>query len=250
MIARSLSNEWKIDNTRPHLLVTPDSNTSAVFIAMSESSKNRITGTGGQPFYLWDKWISIESWGAKISNSNLTIDSDEKTELQYLGNSSTGDILGLTKWRIWMNQNSSNSEVFLKNLSVSIKSGDIVMLEQNNQIYSTVYVLKGDIIISTSIGKYTLHAWNRIMISGSDLSNPGLQMSSLVGSIDESITQNQLFIRNNWKELLSNIVWSGSTSTGSIIQNSGSTSTGESLITIIEPKNWSTIEKNNIIIRW
>ena len=44
-------------------------------------SKNRITGTGGQPFYLWDKWISIESWGAKISNSNLTIDSDEKTDV-------------------------------------------------------------------------------------------------------------------------------------------------------------------------
>lgn len=250
MIARSLSNEWKIDNTRPYLLVTPDSNTSAIFIAMSESSKNRITGTGGQPFYLWDKWISIESWGAKISNSNLTIDSDEKTELQYLGSSNTWDTLGLTKWRIWINQNASNSEVYLKNLSTTIKSGDIVMLEQNNQIYSTVYVLKGDITISTSIGKYTLHAGNRIMISGSDLSNPGLQIGSLVGSIDESITQNQLFIRNNWKEILSNIVWSGSTNTGTVIQNSGSTNTGESIITIIEPKNWSTIEKNNIIIRW
>ena len=218
---------------------------------MSESSKNRITGTWWQALYLGDKSLSIETGGAKISNNAMIIDGDEKTEISYIGNSSTGDVLHMTKGRIWLNQIWANSDIELKNLTVSTKIWDIIMLEQNNQIYSTVYVLKGDVTISTSIGKYTLHAGNRIMISGSDLSNPGLQIGSLVGTIDESITQNQLFIRNNWKELLTNLQSSGSTNTWTSNSSTGtSTPVGESFVTILEPKNWAIIETPNIVVRW
>ena len=52
-IARSFGGS-STDNSldRPHLTITPDTSASAVFIAMTESSKNRITGTGGQSLYV------------------------------------------------------------------------------------------------------------------------------------------------------------------------------------------------------
>lgn len=250
LIARLLSGSGKIDTSRPYLLVTPDASASTVFIAMSDATKNRITGTWGQPLYVWDKSVSIETGNARMSNTNMQLDLDEKTEMSYLGNSNTGDTLRLTKWRSWIKQVSSNSEIQLKNLSVLIEAGNIVMVEQNNQIYSTVYALQGDITIWTTIGKYTLHAGNRIMVSWSDLSNPWLQLSSLIGNIDAGIAQNPLFIRNNWKDILANIYWSGITNSGSTVTNTESTGSGWSLITILEPKNGSTIDSISTLIRW
>ena len=52
---------------------------------------------------------------------------------------------------MWLSQLLSNGEIQLKNITVKTKAGDIVMVEQNNQIYSTVYALRGDITIETTI---------------------------------------------------------------------------------------------------
>lgn len=250
LIARLLSGWGKIDTSRPYLIVSPESNTSTVFIAMSDATKNRITGTWGQPLYVWDKSVSIESGNAHLNNAHLQIDLDDKTEMSYVGNSSTGDTLRLIKWKGWIKQLSSNSEILLKNLSVLMESGNIVMIEQNNQVYSTVYAIQGDNTISTSIGKYTLHAGSRIMISQSDLSNPWLQLGSLIGNIDVWIIQNSLFIRNNWKDILNWLNWPETSNSGSSSNNTWSIGASESLISILEPKNWSTIESITSVIRW
>lgn len=97
MIARSFSSGSSVDAARAHLIVTPETSASTVFISMTESSKNRITGTGGQPLYVGDKSISVETGGAHATNDDMSIDLDERTELIYMSHTSTGDKLKLTK---------------------------------------------------------------------------------------------------------------------------------------------------------
>jgi hypothetical protein len=136
----------------------------------------------------------------------------------------------------------------MKNISVTTREGDIAMLEQNNQIYSTVYALKWDTQISTTVGDYTLKAGNRIMVSASDLANPGLQLSTLVWGIDESILENPLFVKNNGKDLLSGLT---ATNTGTVAINSWVTTTGTTtqLVSILEPIDGSLASKASIPVR-
>jgi hypothetical protein len=61
VIARSFSGEASVDTDRAHLMVSPQSTDSTVFISMTASSKNRITGTGAQPLYVGDTSISVET---------------------------------------------------------------------------------------------------------------------------------------------------------------------------------------------
>ncbi len=87
------------------------------------------------------------------------------------------------------------------------------------------------------------------MVSASDLANPWLQLTTLVGSIDEGILESPLFIKNNGKSLLENIqsgtgthlTWSGA---------SGSLWSVKSMITIIEPIEGSLVTTATIPVRW
>ncbi len=248
VIARSFSNSINISSDRPHLMVSPEGISSTIFISMTESSKNRLTGTGAQPLYIWDKSISVETGWARATNDNISIDLDERTELSYNSHSSTGDALKLVKWKIWIEQISSNGYIEMKNLSVITKKWSIVMLEQLNPVFSTVYSVQWDVTISTSIGEYVLKAGNRIMLSATELANPWLQLSSQVGSIDADIMKNTLFIKNNGKELLTNLN-TESTSTGAVIINTGSVESSSSFISFLEPLDGSLINKTSISVR-
>lgn len=249
-IARYFSN-WSstVDSQRPHLLISPDTSLSNVIIAMTESSKNRITGTGGQPLYVGDKSVSVETGWAHATNDGISIHMDERTELIYMNHSGNTDTYNLAKWRVWVEQSSDTNTFMMKNLSVTLKSSDIVMLEQNTQIYSTVYALRWNILISTSIWDYTLKAGNRIMISSSDLANPWLQLMSLVGDIDESITDTPIFVKNNGKSLLS-ILRKGTESTWAMISSWSDSMTSLSAISILDPIDWSIANKALISIHW
>jgi hypothetical protein len=231
-------------------MIYPETGTSTVFIAMTESSKNRITGTGWQPLYVGDKSISVETGGARAINSDVSIDLDERTEMIYVSHTSTGgDSLRLAKWRIWVEQIANTTTIETKNASITIPVGNVAIIEQNNQIYSSVYALSGDSHIRTSIGDYTLRAGTRLMVSASDLANPGLQLSSLVWDIDESIATNPLFIRNDGKKILSQIAKTTTTvSTGSI-SSTGTTMIGTQVISILEPLDGSLVTKPTIIVR-
>jgi len=250
IIARSfISNGVTIDSSRAHLMVTPETASSTVFISMTDSSKNRITWSGGQALYVWDKALSVETWWAKATNSWLSLDIDEKSEISYLSSSNSGDSISIAKGRMWIDQIGGNSSIKMKNLSVLLTAGNIVIVEQNNQIYSTVYALKWEIQINTPNGNYTLKSGNRIMISASDLANPGLDLNSLVWSIDESITLIPLFIRNNGKDILkpeTSNTGSWETLSGTLIQ-SGSI---DSAISILEPIDGSISNKPLVTIQW
>lgn len=246
IIARVWSGSSSVDTTRSSLLVTPDSSASTVFIAMSESSKNRISGTGSQPLYVGDYALSVESGGARLVGSNTIIDIAERSEFAYLSQSSTGSTYQMTRWHIWIDQLTDTTTTEMKNISITTDPGDIALLEQSNQIYSTVYAIRWDITIRSTHSEYILKAGNRIMVSASDLSNPGLQMGTLAGGIDESITQNPLFIKNNGKNLLTSTSMTGSvssTTSGSITPTAGSG------ISIIEPTPGSIVTTPTMTIR-
>ncbi|MBX9809843.1 hypothetical protein K2X92_05625 [Candidatus Gracilibacteria bacterium] len=247
IIARSFSSSGNsVDEQRAHLLISPETTASTIFISMTESSKNRLTGTGGQPLYVGDKSVSVETGGARAKNANLSMDLDERTELSYVNTSSTGDTISMSKGRVWIEQTSNTGLIKMKNLSVATKAGDVIIVEQNNQIYSTVYALKGDITISTSVGDHTLKSGNRIMVSASDLANPGLQLVGLTGVIDESITLTPLFIRNNGQNLLLRPTNSLSGNTGAV-ENTGAIS-GNSVISITDPADGFLSNKPTISI--
>ena len=248
IIASSFWGNASVDSNRAHLIITPQTSGSTVFIAMTESSKNRITGTWGQPLYVGDKSITVETGWASATNSDLSLDLDERTELIYLSHTSTGDSIKLTKWRVWIKQLSNTTTTEAKNLSVTTDAGNVAMIEQNNQIYSSVYSIVWDTRIRTSVGEYVLKAGNRIMVSASDLANPGLQLASLVWGIDEGIMSNPLFIRNDGKQLLSNLSVLIS-NTGSSLANVESTGSATQSISILEPLDGSLATKTTIVVR-
>ncbi len=97
IIARAWSGSSSVDTTRSNLRVTPDSGASTVFIAMSESSKNRISGTGSQPLYVGDYSLSVESGGARLVGPDTIIDIDERSEFAYVSQSSTGSTYQMTR---------------------------------------------------------------------------------------------------------------------------------------------------------
>lgn len=251
IIARSFSNGINTSiKDRPFLVITPETPSSTVFISMTESSKSRITGTGSQEFYVGDKSVSVENGWANGKNKNISLDLDEKTELAYLSSSNTGDTFKLIKWKVWLNQEISNSRIDMKNLSVIVPSGTIVMLEQTNPVFSIAYVFQWEATIATSIGEYILKAGNRIMLSATELSNPWLQLSSQVWSIDEDIMNNPLFIKNNWKKILTTMsgVMSNSGSTWSLVESWSSIEIQP--LVFLEPIDWSLSLKSSIQVRW
>ena len=93
----------------------------------------------------------------------------------------------------------------MKNLEVSLQKGDIVLAEQQTQVYSILYVLRGDGTISSGGRDYTLPAGRRIMISQSDLANPAASLENLAGSIDDGIKQNTFFILHHGMDLLTTL---------------------------------------------
>lgn len=229
-------------------MITPSSAVSTIFISMTESSKTRITGTGSQPLYVGDKSVWVETGWASAANKNLSLDLDERTELSYIAQTNTGDTLRLVKWKMWLRQVWSIGRTEMKNLTVLTKEGDIVMLEQTNPVFSIAYAIQWDITISTSIWDYLLKAWNRIMLSATELSNPGLQLDTQVGTINDDIMNNAIFVRNNWKELLNSLVWI-KVNTGTTETDTGAISP-PSEISFLEPIDGSLSTKTSIQIRW
>lgn len=103
-------------------------------------------------------------------------------------------------------------------------------------------------MIHSSNNEYVLKAGNRIMVSASDLANPGLQMATLAGGIDESITQSPLFIKNNGKSLLTSMNMTGATTSSSGMSTTTAGS-GVSSISIIEPTLGSIVTTPTTTIR-
>ncbi len=161
---------------------------------------------------LWE-WVynaSIDKWG----------------EVGYTaGSGSEKTFLQLNKGRLWLEPKKTVT-LKMKNINAEIKDGDIVLGEQQSQVYSILYVLSWSIDIDAGSRTYKLDAGRRIMVSQSDLASSSTTLESLAGQIDAGIKQNAFFLSHNGETLLSNIkdspTLSGSSNSGWIIPSSWS----------------------------
>ena len=122
---------------------------------------------------------------------------DEKTQLSYGTSTATGDVFDIKKGRLWVEAGAQDAVIKMKNLDARLHPGSVAMIEQNNDIYNTVYAIKGGVDIITSVGQYTLESGNRIMLAPNDILNANVKLSDKVAPIDAGIAQSTLFIRNH-----------------------------------------------------
>ena len=178
--------------------------------------------------------VSIVNGSVEMKNPLFSGYADKATEVGYK-KESPGDVLDILRGRIWI-ESMGNMQVRLKNFNLSLEERDIVFVEQN-QVYSTLYVFRGDVAIQANTLNYTLSAGKRIMVAHSDILNPNLSLESLSGPIDDAIKQNPFFIARNGDALLNNLSGTGS------ITLSGNTLSGNLIGSgIIQPKNGPFIQ--------
>lgn len=154
--------------------------------------------------YNSDTSLSITAWSATIWDDTITLFMDKWGELAYKSLSGNVRSIDILRWRSWI-EPGADFELNMKNLKAKMKSGDILLAEQQTQVYSILYALKWDIEIESSGRNYVLPAGKRIMVSQSDLANPWTTLESLAGTIDDGIRQNPFFISHNGESLLSEI---------------------------------------------
>jgi hypothetical protein len=140
-----------------------------------------------------DKVLSILTWVGILSGSWADIWVDRKSELSYISDIEGTESYKLTQWRTWVEaKNKLNLE--LKHIDADLSAGSIAFVEQQ-PIHSIIYLLSWSATVRAPGWKETtLTKLNRIMVSQSDLANPGTTLSSLSESIDDSIKQNAFFL--------------------------------------------------------
>jgi hypothetical protein len=231
------------------------SDKSIAYIGTSEWSKTRIKN--GDKLYAANTSILVdnqEGFHVQGKNQYILTDIDKGSELIYKSQSMSGGSISVSKWRVWVQAEKSPLEVQLKTFSIDATPGNIFLVEQNN-IYSTAYALKGDISVRTRVGNFTLVAGNRIMLRDSDITDDA-NIWQFAGEIDESISQNPLFIQNWGEALLKEAVEKkkATTESGTVL-DADSTHSGTSLssesgkyIKINQPIDGTVVQGSKITI--
>ena len=196
-------------NGKNSLKVLPWSG-SEVYIKPKNGLSKQITWA--ENLYTTDSSLSIANGFAQVSSTLLDGYLDKASEMSYVEHLSDGEKIESMRGRLWV-ESHGNTRLLMKNLDALIKSWDVVMAEQPNQIFSTLYVLKGNVTITAGGNMYVLTAGKKIMISKSDLANATTTLDSLTWPIDDSLRQNPLFILRNGNSLLwasgKNSSWTG-----------------------------------------
>lgn len=183
------------------LSVNPGSG-SEVYIKPATGSAKQISEM--EQLYTTDTSLSVTSGVATFSSEFIDGTIDKSSEMAYRERLADGEKIEFSRGRLWV-ESKWTIQLVMKNMDATVKEGNIVLLEQPNQIFSTLYALKWDITIVAWGMTHVLKAWKKIMISKSDLANPGTTLEMLSGDIDDSIQQNPLFILKNGSSLLTSL---------------------------------------------
>jgi len=252
--ALSKKNTWTWDGSALKVVVQ---SWSEAYITPANGSQKQITGE--QSLYTSDNSLSVSNGTVQLTSSlidaYIVASSDQSyrtTEIAYKEHTIESEKLELIRGQIWIE---SHGQVTLqaKNFEASIMDGNIVLVEQN-PIVSTLYALKWDISLTTEGRSYTLTAGKKIMISKSDLSNPGTTLDMLSIAIGDSLAQNPLFLMRNGSILLQNTGIDNNqwTLSGDVLSNSGGALIGSSIryIDITTPTDLATVSTATIDIAW
>ena len=117
---------------------------SEVYIKPANGQSTQVSWV--ENLYTTDSSLSVANGFAQVSSTLLDGYLDKSSEMAYMEHTSDGEKLDLVRGRIWI-ESHGNTTLQMKNLDATIKNGDIVMAEQPNQIFSTLYVLKGNITL-------------------------------------------------------------------------------------------------------
>ena len=224
---------------------------SGKVVITNESGKKRDAEVG-DILAPTDILLSAVSWVAELKKWWIRLWIDKGAEIAYSETSSSWTSISISGWRVWI-ETSEKIDLTLKHIEVSLPKESITLIEQQ-KIHSIVYALRGSPSISAwSERSYTLDAGNRIMVSQSDLVNPGASLAKLSDTIDDTIRQNAFFLARNGQKILSESRKSAS-DTGALITLSGSSgavitqSTGISwkYIMISSPLDGSIVSGNTI----
>jgi hypothetical protein len=186
---------------------TPDSQIGMTLsgsgkIVMTNSEWKKRDASEGDIFRRSDTLLSVISWNIQAQEKGIKVWLDKGTEMSYAEQDGSGLALSISQWRAWIDTE-EGATIKLKHIDLVLEPGSISLVEQQKQIFSIAYMLKGSSLVRAwSNREYTLEAWKGIKISQSNIVNPWLSLSSLVDTIDDSIKQNPFFLSRNGQEIL------------------------------------------------
>ena len=223
-----------IEKSGNFLTVTPNKG-SSVYIKNTESKKELIKTA--EKLYTTDYSVFVATGSANIAGEKISIDIDKATEVKYTGSGEDDQWITLLSGHWWV-ESKGNTTIKMKNITASLASGDIVVIDQTTQVYSKIYAIHGNIFIKSGDKTYTLPVGKWIMIVQSDIIDPEKTLESLSEDIGNNLDQMGIFIAHNGADILNK-------SLNSVNTNSWESFSGSMILsgsTMIEGNGWKYIE--------
>ncbi len=198
--------------------------------------------------YKWEKLV--------IKQGSISFNLDNKADISL-------DKLWILKYKVdwtlylessnlWVKAN-DDINISMKFANISIKKWSVVSLNQND-VESTIYVLKGMAEVSNLAGVSTMvWQWQKVWVLVQSASNSNIDLSSLKTSLDDYFKLSDWFIQNSWDSYLQSDSLSWSTSTWTIESNSWTVNTNSNFNNYISFNNisdWSYVSNDTIDITW
>lgn len=231
------SGSGSLENRVWSTLVLSGTNPEAYIVYTGDKKE---TITENRSIYKWEKLI-VKEGQANISspnNSRIAIDRLGEFKLNEDGT------YALYSSNIWV-ESFEAITVHMRYATVKIENEAVVSMTQN-EVWSTIYVLKGSVGVSNIAWVSTLlWKWQKITISRSDASSEDIDIVALKGSIDSFFESSDWFIQNKGEVLLNQteVTASWSTATGSVTQENW-----KSFLSFSNFEDESSVDSENINI--
>ncbi len=242
------------EKTGSFMTIAPADAKSIVYITDANNKKTQITKA--ESLYATDISAFVESGSATGAISSSFVDFSGNTEFAYTNETTAdsttkNDVIKFTKGTAWVDSSANNLIVKMANLSAKIPSGSIAIVEQTNTFFSSVYAIRGNIEITTSVGQYTLTPGKKISLSSGDNTNANTVLEEKANDFDSSVANMEIFIRNNGEEILKSSqtaieettdnTATGTTSTGATTETGAILTTGK-YIAFTQPTDGASIK--------
>lgn len=127
------------------------------------------------------------------------------------------------------------------------------MVEQTNSVFSSVYSIRGDILVITDVGQYVLTPGKKLSLSSGEASNASTKLEEKANDFDSSVANMEIFKRNDGENIVKSAKATESsdsptTASGAAESATGATqttatgATSGKFISFTEPVDGSTVK--------
>lgn len=215
------TSEEKTNPVTANELYIEDTKNTQASIEYPWGKEISIQGNQAQ-IYPWEK-LKVGAWSVEITSKNnkTKLKLNQLWELKYNSQNS----YSLISSEIW-GETEEIIEIAMRYAKITTSPGTIFWWIQN-EVASTIYVLKGNVDIENLAWKRTtVSQWNKITIMRDIAKDSTINIALLVDAIDENITLSDWFIKNQGQSILekqkhltlSNTGMTGNTITGTALQ--------------------------------